>query len=235
MAGAGTPPLNFYTQVAELYAAMNMDSAPLITRALADYPLAHPLRQRAIQLALSQGENSQAVAGASALLAERPHNARNIALWLEALDAPGDNQATNTQLRQRIAGQYVILQDVLIRDVRLPDQVPLDDAVANASAAPHLSLGLAPGDFDLVARGLADRIHQERRRHLFPRSMEVVDLASEWGAIGATISGAGPSVLVWCGWQETGAVVERLRGRFGEWAEIRRVGFSPVGADVPEV
>lgn len=117
----------------------------------------------------------------------------------------------------------------------IPAEVPLEEAVANASSAAHLALGLSRGDFDLIARGLEDRIHQERRRHLFPRSMEVLDLAASLGAIGATISGAGPTVMVWSGWQETGTVVQALREECGEWAEVRRVGFSPLGADVPEI
>ena len=37
-----------------------------------------------------------------------------------------------------------------------------------------LVLGLARGDWDLVARGLADRLHQPRRAHLYPRSLELV-------------------------------------------------------------
>ena len=36
-------------------------------------------------------------------------------------------------------------------------------------------LGLARGDLDLVARGLRDRLHQPRRAHLYPRSMELVE------------------------------------------------------------
>ena len=35
-------------------------------------------------------------------------------------------------------------------------------------------------------------IHQPRRRDLYPRSMEIVEAAPELGALGATISGAGP-------------------------------------------
>ena len=66
-------------------------------------------------------------------------------------------------------------------------------------------------------------------------SMEVVEAARSLGAIGATISGAGPSVLVWTGWQETGAVVGAVREMCAEWAEVERVGFSPLGADVPEL
>ena len=55
------------------------------------------------------------------------------------------------------------------------------------------------------------------------------------GAIGATISGAGPSVLVWTFWQNTGKVVDALRERTEGWAEVHRAPFSPLGADVPEL
>jgi homoserine kinase len=55
------------------------------------------------------------------------------------------------------------------------------------------------------------------------------------GAIGATISGAGPTVLVWTFWQSTGEVMKALTERVGDWAEVRRVPFSPLGADVPEL
>src|SRR4051795_13649895 len=77
----------------------------------------------------------------------------------------------------------------------IPAEVPLADAVANVSAASHLVLGLQTADLDLVAAGLLDRIHQPRRRELYPRSMELVDGAAGLGALGATISGAGPAVL----------------------------------------
>jgi homoserine kinase len=117
----------------------------------------------------------------------------------------------------------------------IPDHIPLADAVANTSAAAHLALGLSRGDFDLIRRGTRDRIHQDRRRHLFPKSMEIVELAPSLGAIGATISGAGPTVLVWSGWQETGSVSAALKERCSGWAEVQRVGFSPLGADVPEL
>jgi homoserine kinase len=65
--------------------------------------------------------------------------------------------------------------------------------------------------------------------------MELVDDASELGALGATISGAGPTVLVWTTWQDAGKVVEALEGRAAGWAEVRRLPFTPLGADVPEL
>lgn len=117
----------------------------------------------------------------------------------------------------------------------IPGEIPLADAVANVSAASRLVLGLQTADLDLVSAGLADRIHQDRRRELYPRSMELVDGVAELGALGATISGAGPAVLVWTTWQDAGKVAEALEERCAGWAEVRRLPFSPLGADVPEL
>ncbi|MGD9735095.1 MAG: homoserine kinase [Solirubrobacterales bacterium] len=117
----------------------------------------------------------------------------------------------------------------------IPAELPLADALVNVSAAALLVLGLRSADLDLVGRGLEDRIHQPRRRALFPRSMEIVEAARELGALGATISGAGPTVLVWTTWQDAGGVTAALRERCQGWAEVRRLPFSPLGADVPEL
>ena len=117
----------------------------------------------------------------------------------------------------------------------IPAEVPLADAVANVSAASRLVLGLQTADLDLVAAGLADRLHQPHRRELYPRSMELVDEATELGALGATISGAGPTVLVWTTWQDAGKVAEALEQRCAGGAEVHRLPFTPHGADVPEL
>lgn len=117
----------------------------------------------------------------------------------------------------------------------IPSELPLDDVVANVSAASLLILGLQRADLALVSRGLADRVHQNRRRDLYPRSMEVVDGAREIGALGATISGAGPTVLAWTTWQDAGRVASGLEERCAGWAEVRRLPFTPHGMDVPEL
>ncbi len=117
----------------------------------------------------------------------------------------------------------------------IPAEIPLADAVANVSAASRLVLGLQRADLDLIGVGLSDRIHQPRRRELYPRSMDLVDAATDLGALGATISGAGPTVLVWTTWQEAGNVAEALEARCAGWAEVRRLPFCPHGADVPEL
>ena len=117
----------------------------------------------------------------------------------------------------------------------LPDKVPMADAVANVGRGALLTLGLTTGDLSLVARGLAARLHQPYRAHLFPRSMALLERAREFGAIGATISGAGPTVLFWTQADVTGAVVGRLRQEAEGWADVLRAPFESQGADVREL
>jgi homoserine kinase len=117
----------------------------------------------------------------------------------------------------------------------LPAEVPIADAVHNVAHAALLTLGLARGDWELVGRGLDDRLHQPHRAHLYPRSAELVRDARALGALGATISGAGPTVLVWSHYEQTAAVAERLRERAEGWADVLRVPFESQGADVVDV
>jgi homoserine kinase len=114
----------------------------------------------------------------------------------------------------------------------LPATVPIEAAVFNMSHVAMLTLGLATGDWDLISAGLRDRLHQPHRAHLYPHSAELLDRAPALGALGATISGAGPSVLVWCRFDQTGAVVDALRRETDGWATVMRAGFEPQGADV---
>jgi homoserine kinase len=59
-----------------------------------------------------------------------------------------------------------------------------------------------------------------------------VERAPALGALGATISGAGPTVLVWCHYEQTGGVLEALRREVADWAQVLRAPFEPHGADV---
>lgn len=117
----------------------------------------------------------------------------------------------------------------------LPRAVPMGDAVFNVASASMLVLGLERNDRSLIARGLADRLHQPHRAHLYPQSSALLEEASRMGALGATISGAGPTVLVWSAIEQTGKVVAALRERCEGWAEVVRVPFSELGADVREL
>lgn len=117
----------------------------------------------------------------------------------------------------------------------LPGDVPMADAVHNVAHGALLTLGLARGDWDLVARGLADRLHQPHREHLFPRSMDLVRRAPDLGALGATISGAGPTVLVWCEAARSDAVEAALCTEAEGWADVLRAPFDAAGVVVRDL
>jgi homoserine kinase len=114
----------------------------------------------------------------------------------------------------------------------LADNVPLRDAIFNVGAVASLVRGLSTADWDLIAAGLGDRLHQPYRAHLYPRSIELLERAPQLGALGATISGAGPSVLLWSHFEQTGMLVEALGREARGWAEVLRVPFESQGADV---
>jgi homoserine kinase len=149
-----------------------------------------------------------------------------------------DGQATRFEPPTGLEALAVVPhQPVNTRAARaaLPPQVPLGDAVFNVAHGALLTLGLARGDWELVARGLHDRLHEQARAHLFPRSVELAGFARERGALGATISGAGPTVLVWCFYEQTGAIAEALAREIGAEAELLRVSFEPQGAYVVDL
>ena len=114
----------------------------------------------------------------------------------------------------------------------LPAEVPMRDAVANAGLAGILAAGLATDDMDMIALGLRDHLHQERRAHLFPKSWDLVQRAEDLGALGATISGAGAAVLVWTAAENTDAVAAKVESDVASWARVLRTEFASEGAKV---
>jgi homoserine kinase len=149
-----------------------------------------------------------------------------------------DGQATRFEPPTGLEALAVVPQEPVSTSAAraaLAAEVPLEDAVFNVAHAALLTLGLVKGDWDLLARGLQDRLHQRPRAGLFPRSFELAMRARELGALGATISGAGPSVLVWCFYEQTGAVAEALGPEIEGWARLVRASFEPQGAYVGEL
>ena len=114
----------------------------------------------------------------------------------------------------------------------LPAEVARADAVFNVGAVATLMLGLCTSDWELISAGLRDRLHQPFRAPLYPRSMELLERAPQLGALGATISGAGPSVLFWSHFEQTGTLVELLGREANGRAQVLRVPFESQGADV---
>lgn len=114
----------------------------------------------------------------------------------------------------------------------MPAEVPLRETVMTVGSAANVVLGLERGDLALLAGGLDDVLHQPRRAHLYPESAALVAAARELGALGATISGAGPIVLLWTTWEDTGSVLAAAAEHLGDGWELRRVPFTSQGLDV---
>lgn len=114
----------------------------------------------------------------------------------------------------------------------LPHHVPLEDATANVAWAAALAVGLERGDLDIVGHSLRDLLHQPHRAALFPRSAELVDDAEELGAIGATVSGAGPTVMLWTRSADAHAVLAAAQERCAGWATVLHAPFAGEGVRV---
>jgi homoserine kinase len=93
----------------------------------------------------------------------------------------------------------------------LPQTVPHADAVFTAGRAALLGAALAHGDASLFAAAAADRLHEPYRAAQAPQFDDLrADLPE--GALGVTISGSGPTVIVWA--ERPDAVAEELRRRY---------------------
>lgn len=77
----------------------------------------------------------------------------------------------------------------------LPATVPLPDAAYNVGTAAGLSVGLLTGNREAIAAGMHDRLHEPYRARLFPHLTPMTEAARAAGAVGACLSGAGPTIL----------------------------------------
>jgi homoserine kinase len=91
----------------------------------------------------------------------------------------------------------------------LPDPVPRDDAVFTVARAALLGASIASGDARLFAASHDDRLHEPYRTATTSLLAQLRDDLPA-GALGATLSGSGPAVIVWA----ERDISDELRGRF---------------------
>lgn len=108
----------------------------------------------------------------------------------------------------------------------LPQSVPHADAVFTAGRAVLLGAALARGDVSLFAAGADDRLHEPYRAAHAPHFDEIKNDLPE-GALGATISGSGPTVIVWA--RDADAVADELRSRYPDH-DVLQLRVVPEGA-----
>ncbi len=92
---------------------------------------------------------------------------------------------------------HVVLETRRAREA-LAGAYALREFVAQSAQLAQVLLGCERGDAALVRAGLADVLVEPRRAMLITGFAAVKKAALDAGAMGASISGAGPSVFAWC-------------------------------------
>lgn len=109
----------------------------------------------------------------------------------------------------------------------LPEHVTHGDAAATAARAALLGAALAVGSLELFAGALHDRLHEPYRAESAPLLGAVRERLPA-GALGATLSGSGPSVVVWADRAAAEACARELERRFPE-AAVLALAVTPRG------
>jgi homoserine kinase len=122
-----------------------------------------------------------------------------------------------------------------IARAELPQHVALADAAFNIGAASGIVAGLLTNDLSAIAAGMHDRLHEPPRARLYPHLIPMSEAARAAGAIGACLSGAGPTVLALVTHERMPAVCQAMQAS-GDNASIagrcRHLPISAQGAQV---
>ncbi|WP_026776468.1 homoserine kinase [Polaribacter sp. Hel_I_88] len=90
--------------------------------------------------------------------------------------------------------------EVKTKDARavLPTEIPLKDAVTQWANVGGLIAGLYTENYELISNSLVDIIVEPHRKKLIPHFDDVKNAALNAGALGAGISGSGPTIFALC-------------------------------------
>jgi homoserine kinase len=109
----------------------------------------------------------------------------------------------------------------------LPESVPYADAAFSVARATLLGAALAARSAPLFAAAAEDRLHEPYRARHAPLLAVRADPPA--GAVGATLSGSGPSVIVWAAADAAEDCAHELERRFPD-VDVLRLAVSPAGA-----
>lgn len=119
------------------------------------------------------------------------------------------------------------------RDARavLPVQIPVSLHVQQSANLASFVYGCLTGDLELLGRSFVDLLAEPHREHLIPGFRPAKQAALDAGAIGCSISGAGPSLFAWCAGDDAAAAVRAAMADAFARADIRTDSWvSPVNA-----
>jgi homoserine kinase len=111
----------------------------------------------------------------------------------------------------------------------LPEMLSHGDAAAASAQAALLGAAIASGDADLLAHSFHDILHEPYRTEGAPLLKELRDNPVP-GAAGVTLSGSGPSVVVWAHKDQVDAVVAELERRLPD-ARVLPLKIATNGAE----
>jgi homoserine kinase len=113
----------------------------------------------------------------------------------------------------------------------LPERVERRDAIFNAGRVGLLVAALQRGDYSLLRTGMQDRLHQPYRTALVPGLEAVLAAATEAGALGAALSGAGPTALALVNGQgaEVAGAMQKAWAKEGIAARTLVLGLAAEG------
>lgn len=118
----------------------------------------------------------------------------------------------------------------------LRTQIALKDAVAQWGNTAGLVAGLLQADFGLISRSLQDVIVEPLRAALIPSFISVKEAALASGALGASISGSGPSVFAL---SQSRAVAEKvgtgMQAAFSSGGMETDLFISPINTEGPRL
>ena len=117
----------------------------------------------------------------------------------------------------------------------LPDCYPRADAIFNVQRASLLIAALATGTASAFPAALEDRFHQPYRAPLVPGLEEILKLRAP-GLLGCTLSGAGPSILVFYerGYQQVCDLVRQVFALHGRQSEVLHAPIAECGFQLQE-
>lgn len=120
----------------------------------------------------------------------------------------------------------------------LAEPYPLSTVVEQSAYLALFLTGLQRGDADLIRAGLHDLLAEPRRAPLIPGFAQVKSAALDHGALGASISGGGPSVFAWFASKAAAeAAAPAMRQAFADAGFDARAYVTPVAgprADIIE-
>ncbi|HEY3763976.1 MAG TPA: homoserine kinase [Gaiellales bacterium] len=206
--GAGAVPTDASNLFVRAFAAAGADPDGLAFRMRNRVPFARGLGSSAATIAAGvaaglawRGEEADPLPAAAALEGH-PDNVAAALLGGVTLAWTGAEGVRALRLRACPLDLVVVIAADELATARaraaLPRQVDHADAVHTAARAALLVAALEGGRTDALADALDDRLHEPYRAPLVPLLRAVRERLAGLPAFGATLSGAGPSVLAWC-------------------------------------